>query len=297
MSRPLTRRAVLLGATALALTACAPSPSRTSPSPLSASPTASSAEPVASAAPVALDLSDLPAGSFGVWGTLAGATVVHDAQVRLRMCSTMKLPLTALVLAAHAQGRLELTAPLSWRPSDVRGYSPVTSADADGMATIAELSEATARTSDNTAANLLLDAVGGLPAMNAFVRGLGDDVTRFDRYEPAMNEREGDLDTTTAEAFGRLALALPGALGPSGTTQLRAWLPGRDGRRIAATAPAGLDLRHKTGSSGDGAVNDVAILFYGDAVLGSLAIFTDSAGASEELVAEIARRAFQALGA
>lgn len=43
---------------------------------------------------------------------------------------------------------------------------------------MAELCHAAITVSDNTAANLLFDVVGGPPAVTAFVRGLGDQVTR-----------------------------------------------------------------------------------------------------------------------
>jgi hypothetical protein len=59
--------------------------------------------------------------------------------------------------------------------------------------------------------------------------------------------------------------------------------------------PRQLDLRHKTGTSGDGAVNDVAILIANGDIVGVLAIFTDSNNSSEELVVEIARRAYEGL--
>jgi len=59
--------------------------------------------------------------------------------------------------------------------------------------------------SDNTAANLLLRTVGGPAAVTAYLRALGDPVTRLDRNEPALNEaKPGDVrDTTTPSALAR----------------------------------------------------------------------------------------------
>jgi len=53
--------------------------------------------------------------------------------------------------------------------------------------------------SDNTAANLVLQALGGPEKVTLFARGLGDDVTRLDRWETELNEAvPGDnRDTTT----------------------------------------------------------------------------------------------------
>ena len=41
--------------------------------------------------------------------------------------------------------------------------------------------------SDNTAANLLINRLGETQAVTAYVRGIGDDVTRLDRMEPDLN--------------------------------------------------------------------------------------------------------------
>ena len=52
---------------------------------------------------------------------------------------------------------------------------------------------------DDTAANLLVDLLGGPPAATAFARSLGDQVTPLDRTEPTLNDvPPGDQrDTTT----------------------------------------------------------------------------------------------------
>lgn len=294
MSRAIGRRALLLAGAMALLAGCAPPTSARSPS-ASSTPRASRTTETRGAAPQQLELRDLPPGVYGVWGVLDGRTVVHDPTARVRMCSTMKLPLVALTLRERARRAIDTDRLISWSPSEIIGHSPFTRGDADRTATIGELCEATARLSDNTAANLLIDQVGGLPALNEFARSLGDDVTRFDRYETAMNGLDGDLDTSTAGAFGSLVLAISGSLSAADRRTLFTWLPGRDGRRIAAAAPAGIDLVHKTGTSGDGVLNDVAILIADDRVTGALAVFTDSPFSSEDVVVEIARRSFSAL--
>ena len=69
--------------------------------------------------------------------------------------------------------------------------------------TLAELCDAAITLSDNTAGNLLLASFGGPEGLTAFVRTLGDNVTRLDRIEPALNEAvPGDpRDTTTPAAM------------------------------------------------------------------------------------------------
>ena len=76
--------------------------------------------------------------------------------------------------------------------------------------TVGELCSATVSLSDNTAANLLLASNGGPPALTAYVRSLGDSITRLDRNEPSLNEaRPGDpRDTTTPVAMVHCIQAL-----------------------------------------------------------------------------------------
>ncbi len=59
--------------------------------------------------------------------------------------------------------------------------------------------------SNNTAANLALDAIGGASALTAFMRSIGDNQARLDRRKPDLNEATpGDIrDTTTPLAASR----------------------------------------------------------------------------------------------
>ena len=90
--------------------------------------------------------------------------------------------------------------------ADLVSYSPVTEkhAGAPGM-TLAEICEAAITLSDNTAGNLLLDAIGGPKGWTAYARSLGDDISRLDRRETILNEAiPGDpRDTTTPSAMLR----------------------------------------------------------------------------------------------
>lgn len=62
---------------------------------------------------------------------------------------------------------------------------------------------ATMTTSDNTAANIVINAVGDPKSITDFLRQIGDKETRLDRVEPELNEGKlGDLrDTTTPNAI------------------------------------------------------------------------------------------------
>lgn len=98
----------------------------------------------------------------------------------------------------------------------------------DGGLTVGELCAATVSLSDNTAANVLLARHGGPAGFTAFVRSLGDEVTRLDRTEPTLNEAAvGDpRDTTTPLAMLQTLqkLVLGNALSPTSRAWLQRWL-------------------------------------------------------------------------
>jgi beta-lactamase class A len=128
---------------------------------------------------------------------------------------------------------------------------------ADGM-TVGALCEATITLSDNAAANLLLDTFGGPQALTAFLRGLGDNVTRCDGDEPGINMvKPGEVhDTTSPNAMLATlrTLTLGSALSPASRQQLVAWLIANQtgDKRLRAGLPAGWKVGDKTGSWSDG---------------------------------------------
>ena len=185
---------------------------------------------------------------------------------RFSMCSTFKCLLAAAVLRRVDSGRDALSRRIVYSRESLPDYAPATGqhADAAGMS-VGELCEAAITLGDNGAANLLLAALGGPPAVTAMARALGDSVTRLDRSEPALNEsRPGDVrDTTTPRAMARLlARALLGkSLSASSRAQLTSWLEAtRTGmQRLRAGLPADWRVGDKTGSGDRGSTHDVAI--------------------------------------
>nr|WP_205601658.1 serine hydrolase [Pseudoalteromonas agarivorans] len=71
--------------------------------------------------------------------------------------------------------------------------------------TIENACEATMKTSDNTAANIVLKHIGGPQGVTAFLRLIGDKVTQLDRFEPELNQAKADdlRDTTTPNAMNK----------------------------------------------------------------------------------------------
>lgn len=187
---------------------------------------------------------------------------------RFAMCSVFKWMLAACVLQRVAEGRERLERRVVFGRDALLEYAPVARAHADGRGmTVGELCAAAIEVSDNTAANLLLAAVGGPAALTRYLRTIGDVATRLDRDEPSMSEATpGDpRDTTTPRAMcGALRAALLGdALAPAGRARLVDWMTatttGTD--RLRAGLPRDWRVADKTGTGEHGTSNHVAVVW------------------------------------
>lgn len=209
------------------------------------------------------------AGRLGVTvlDTASGRRIGHRQDERFPLCSTFKTVLAATVLdqSRRVPGLLDRRVPVG--EADLLSHAPVARRHAGKDLTVRDLCRATIITSDNTAANLLFDVVGGPPAVTAFLRAQGDSVTRSDRLEPELNSfAEGDpRDTTTPAAMAATLqrLVLGDALAQGARQQLADWLI--DNETGDACLRAGLGARwrvgDKTGSNGEDARNDTAVLW------------------------------------
>jgi beta-lactamase class A len=123
---------------------------------------------------------------------------------RFPICSTFKFLAAAAVLKRVDEKKAKLDRFVSYDAKDILEYAPVTKEHLkDGGMTLGALCAAAIEQSDNTAANLLLDAIGGPAALTNFARNFGDQITRLDRKEPDLNSAiPGDeRDTTTPAAM------------------------------------------------------------------------------------------------
>lgn len=233
--------------------------------------------------------------------TGSGHRIGHRDDERFPMCSTFKALLAGAVLHAIDHGRVRLDQPVAIAASDVITHSPyVETRVTDGSARVGDLCRATVTLSDNAAANLLLPLVGGPDGLTAFLRQLGDPVTRLDRWEPELNEAApGDpRDTTSPRAMldSLHRLLLCGALRAPSQALLTAWLvDNRTGdARIRAGAPAGWIVGDKTGTCGAGTAADVAVLYPPNRAPLLLAIYVHGADVSgaaiDALQAAVARQ-------
>ena len=204
---------------------------------------------------------------LAVHDTATGRRYSHRGGERFPMASTFKALLVAAVLARVDAGKEQLDRAIPVKKADLLPVSPVSREHVGGTATVAQLCEATIIYSDNTAANLLLPSVGGPAGLTAWLRGIGDKVTRLDRMEPMMSEAiPGDpRDTSSPDAFAASfeRILLGTVLGPASRARLTGWLVANTtgDTRLRAGLPKGWRVGDKTGTGSNGSVNDVAIVW------------------------------------
>jgi len=222
--------------------------------------------------PAALkDLEKANAGRLGVAviDTGSGERVSYRGGERFAMCSTFKMMLASAVLQRVDAGREKLPRMVAVPNKPLVGHSPLTEEHAGGEMTVEALCHAILTQSDNTAANLLLDTIGGPGGFTRFARSIGDTVTRLDRTETSLNEAAvGDpRDTTSPEAMvGNLQRLLLGTvLAPASREQLTQWMIANTtgDQSLRAHLPSGWRAGDKTGSNGENTTNDIGILWPG----------------------------------
>ncbi|MDG5487563.1 class A beta-lactamase [Sphingomonas sp. BGYR3] len=208
-------------------------------------------------------------GRIGVaaLNTNTGQRLMIDAEARYPLLSTFKLVLAAAVLARVERGQMALTDKVRFTAADLLEYAPVVrAAAATGELSVEALCAAAVEQSDNSAANLLLMKIGGPGGLTRFIRQSGDPATRLDRMEPELNRfaAGGELDTTIPYAMARLTKQLltgGEVLSAASRQRLIGWMVASQTglKRLRAGLPANWVVGDKTGTSGRGQWNDVAI--------------------------------------
>lgn len=220
-----------------------------------------------------LTLFDIEAWSGGRLGvaildTGTGKSVGHRVGERFPLCSTAKVLICGAALARVDIGQDSLARRIAFSSADIVANSPVTQPAAGGEGlTLATLCEAAMTRSDNTAANLIMASLGGPEAVTAFLRTIGDTVTRLDRTEPALNQAapgdERDTTTPAAMAATLQRLVLGEVLTRQSRALLTAWLltSQTGAERLRAGLPKPWRVGSRTGSGGQGTTNDVAVVW------------------------------------
>lgn len=192
----------------------------------------------------------------------------YRSDERFPMSSTFKTIACAALLSRSDAGLENMNRKVSITEQDLVTYSPITETKLGSQTmTLAELCEATITMSDNTAGNLVLDAIGGPQALTEYVRALGDEYTQLNRRETALNEAApGDLrDTTTPNAMANLLeqLIFGDVLSASSRDRLASWLKGNavGDDLLRAGIPEAWEIGDKTGAGGYGSRSIAAVMW------------------------------------
>jgi beta-lactamase class A len=252
-----------------ALAGCA-SDQRSAPaSPLTSLGASDTPTPTAEFSELAARFSELEArfdARLGVYAvdTGSGRSVEHRADERFPYASTFKVLAAAAVLAATSPE--EMGTVVRYVADDLVDGSPVTEEYVTEGMTLTEVAAAAVTRSDNTAANLLLQRLGGPQGFEDALRAIGDEDTDPARVEPLLNEgTPGDRrDTSTPRALASSleAYAVGNALEVQDRLVLNGWLRANTtgDELIRAGVPAGWDAGDKTGAAGYGTRNDIAVV-------------------------------------
>ncbi len=234
----------------------------------------------------------------------SGRQIAHRPNERFRFCSTFKFLAAAAILKKVDEEKTQLDRFIPYGEKDLLEYAPVTREHVgEGGMKLGALCAAALQQSDNTAGNLLLRELGGPAGLTKFLRSIGDTVTRSDRFEPELNlgasGDERDTTTPAAMAADLQRLLIGKVLSEKSRTQLQDWIAGNTtgAGMIRAGVPSDWKVGDKTGRSGNGEVNDIAILYPPGRAPILLAIYTfqpnEKNDAQNKTIAEITRLVVQ----
>jgi beta-lactamase class A len=249
-------------------------------------------------------LEDEYGARLGVYAvdTRTGQEVAYHADNRFAYASTFKALLSGALLQRDSAEELDKR--LTYEKDDLVPHSPVTEKHVDSGMTVREAMDATLRYSDNTAANLLFEVLGGPDALEAALRRLGDDTTHVDRTEPELNDtKPGDVrDTSTPRAMaGSLRAFTLGKTLPADDRELLTEMMRTNttgGKLIQAGTPEGWRVGDKSGAASYGTRNDIAVVWPPGRAPLVLAVMSDRQSEDAEyddaLVADTAKAALDA---
>ncbi|AHE53868.1 class A beta-lactamase [Sphingomonas sanxanigenens] len=209
-------------------------------------------------------------GRIGVYAlnVKTGTEIAWRADERFIMCSTYKALLASFVLSRVDRGQEELDSPVPYTAGDtLELWAPVANANLKkGSMTVEAMCRAAVEISDGACANLVMARSGGPSALTAFLRSIGDETTRVDHFEPALDRSPsgGPDDSTTPRAMATTlqALVLGTTLSAGSRARLTAWLMGNQtNHRLRRGLPRRWRIANKTGHSGRDMAGDIAVVW------------------------------------
>ncbi|MGX9994895.1 CARB family carbenicillin-hydrolyzing class A beta-lactamase [Vibrio sp. JZG120] len=202
-----------------------------------------------------------------VWDTQTDERWDYRGDERFPLMSTFKTLACATMLSDMDSGKLSKNATAKVDERSIVVWSPVMDKLAGQNTRVEHACEAAMLMSDNTAANLVLNEIGGPKAVTMFLRTIGDKATRLDRLEPRLNEATpGDYrDTTTPNAIvNTLRTLIEGeTLSYESRVQLKIWMQDNkvSDSLMRSVLPTGWSIADRSGAGGHGSRGINAIIW------------------------------------
>ncbi|WP_240207495.1 class A beta-lactamase [Vibrio sp. CyArs1] len=191
----------------------------------------------------------------------------YNGNDQFPMMSTFKTLACAKMLKDAEMGQLDLSVSTTIESNKLMLWSPITQELVGKPISVEKACEATMLTSDNTAANIVLDHVGGPQGITSFLRFIGDYVTRLDRFEPELNQAllGDERDTTTPIAMNKTLqrILYQNVLGNASQKQLKGWMQGNvvSDALLRSILPQGWSIADRSGAGQNGSRGITAIIW------------------------------------
>jgi len=183
------------------------------------------------------------------------------------LMSTFKTLACAKLLADVDKGFQSLNTEVDIDKSSLIAWSPITEKFVGKKITLEEACSATMLMSDNTAANIVLRAIGGPKELTQFMQGIGDNSTRLDRIEPELNEAllGDERDTTTPKAIVKSlhSILFGDVLSQASKVQLKQWMINNKvtGSLLRSVLPPNWTIADRSGAGGFGSRGITAVVW------------------------------------
>jgi beta-lactamase class A len=219
---------------------------------------AAPAEPIAPATDLAARLDPLFAQHAGTFGVIVADPAsgtqryARNADTVFPAASLIKIPIAVAVYQAASQGSISLDTVLTMDASVIVGGTGTLQSEPPGSSyTVRELVARMLYDSDNTAANMLIDHLGGFAPVNQAMQQVGATQTVLQRRMMDFEARAAGRDNLTTPADMALLLqllyngALPDAAGAQEIISALAQTTNR--QKIPAQLPPDIVVAHKIG--------------------------------------------------
>nr|WP_260682005.1 class A beta-lactamase [Alkalicoccobacillus porphyridii] len=233
---------------------------------------------------------------LGIYAFEAGGetAVAYQEDERFAYASTHKALAVGVLLQQKTMEELEKR--ITYTEEDLVTYSPITEQHIDTGLTLKEISDASIRYSDNSAANFIFDEIGGPEGFAQSLREIGDDVTQPERIETELNDvKPGETrDTSTAKALAEslYTFSVGDGLEEEKRELLNDWLIRNTtgDHLIRAGVPEEWKVGDKTGSAAYGTRNDIGVIWPPDSEPIIIAVLSsrdqEEADTDDELIAK-----------